>query len=105
MAAPRKVVVRYRKLGREQALGTYCPRTGVVEIDARLKGRKRLTILIHEFTHKLAKEKFPNFYKTLRKNFPRKIADEMEEILVIEVSENLSRWLWENGVRIKNKKP
>jgi hypothetical protein len=45
-----KIKVIYRKLGREQAHGI-AESDGVVYIDSRLKGRKKMEILIHELLH------------------------------------------------------
>lgn len=54
MAKQKLVVLRERKLGREQALGiAWEPDKDnpLIEIDARLRGRERLTILCHEALH------------------------------------------------------
>jgi hypothetical protein len=45
-----KIKIIYRKLGREQAHGI-AESDGVVYIDSRLKGRKKMEILIHELLH------------------------------------------------------
>jgi len=45
-----KVIIRDRRLGRENALGL-AHSDGVIEIDPRLSARRRLTILIHEAMH------------------------------------------------------
>lgn len=91
--------VKSRKLGRYRAVGLCWP-SGKVEVDVRLKGKPKLETLIHEFGHKLVKQTFPDFLKYLKKNFPPKIADEIEEIVVGQSSAHLADWLYENNVRI-----
>jgi len=68
-----------RKLGRHGADGL-CWNDGVIEIDARLKGKRRLEILIHEIDHYL---------------HPEKTEDEVEED-----AKNLAQLLWSERVRI-----
>lgn len=55
MAKPKKVTLLERKLGRENAHGILHWIEGsdnpLIEIDERLKGRDRLTVLVHECLH------------------------------------------------------
>ncbi len=46
----RKIKVVYRKLGREHVHGLYWA-DGLIEIDKRLKGKRRMKICIHECLH------------------------------------------------------
>ena len=46
-----KVKIVTRKLGRERAYGLQEP--GLLQIDSRLTGKRRLTILIHESLHEV----------------------------------------------------
>ena len=71
-------VVR-KKLGKEQAHGKYTALHNLIEIDERLKGRKEMTIYIHEYFHKL----FPD----------------MEEEEVILKSEYLTDFMWAHNFR------
>ena len=45
-----KIKIVYKKLGREQAHGI-AESDGIIYIDPRLKGRKKMEILIHELYH------------------------------------------------------
>jgi hypothetical protein len=71
-------VVVERKLGRHQAEGLWWP-NGKIEIDPRLKGRRRLEVLIHEMMH----ERHPHW---------------TEEHVTAE-AEILAKFLWKQGVR------
>lgn len=42
--------IKYRKLGREQALGQ-AHSNGLIEIDERLRGKRLLATIIHEILH------------------------------------------------------
>lgn len=46
-----RIKVRYRKLGKEQALGLAYQNKNLIEIDSRLKGKRLLTTLVHEILH------------------------------------------------------
>lgn len=48
--------VVYRKLGKERAWGQAHTDSNTIEIDPRLKGRKKMEILIHEALHILNPE-------------------------------------------------
>jgi len=74
---PRRIVVVERKLGRERAWGTQEP--GRIEIDARLRGRRRLTVLVHELVHE---------------GLPR-----MAESAVERLAGLIGRELWRQGYR------
>ena len=50
---PKQPTISERKLGRHQAHGL-CWDDGTIEIDPRLKGKKRLEIVCHEIIHHLA---------------------------------------------------
>lgn len=50
-----KIKVIHKKLGREQAHGI-ADSDGIIYIDPRLKGRKRLEIYVHELHHLLNPE-------------------------------------------------
>lgn len=69
---PPKVV--HRKLGREKAWGLAYKHSRVIHIDSRLKGKKYLTICLHELLH---------IY------FP-----ELSETKVDETSKGISEDLW-----------
>lgn len=73
-----KIKIVYKKLGREQAYGV-AESDGVIYIDPRLKGRKKLEIHIHEIFHILNPE------------------DTEEQ--VIEKSVTLTKMLWALGYR------
>jgi len=47
-----KIRIKYRKLGKEKVYGV-AHSDGLIEIDERLKGRKKMEILIHEVLHLL----------------------------------------------------
>ena len=53
-----------RKLGREYADGM-CWSDGIIEIDPRLKGRRKLDTLIHEFLHAINPDWTENRVKTM----------------------------------------
>ncbi len=67
-----------RKLARQKAWGL-SHSDGVIEIDERLKGRKKLEILIHEAMHILNPE--------------------MSEDEVVRQSKALTKLLWKEGYR------
>lgn len=71
--------VIHRKLGKEKADGLAHIDTGTIEIDARLKGRYRLEITIHEALHIL--------YPT------------DSETAIIRKSKRLCSVLWKEGYR------
>jgi hypothetical protein len=50
MAKSRKIKVLYRKLGKEAAYGI-CHHDDCIEIDSRIKGKKKFEILLHECLH------------------------------------------------------
>jgi beta-lactamase regulating signal transducer with metallopeptidase domain len=50
MTRRKKIVVRDRKLGRENVFGQAWS-DGLIELDSRMTPRRRLTILIHEVLH------------------------------------------------------
>lgn len=68
-----------KKLGREQLWGSFDYGTNTMEIDDRLKGRKEMIIIIHEYFHFL---------------FP-----EMSEDEVVTKSEYISDFLWKHHFR------
>lgn len=78
MSKPKLPVVVERKLGRHQADGL-CWDDGTIEIDPRIKGRRRLETLVHEFMH------FRQPHWT--------------EAHVSKEAEILSKFLWTHGVR------
>jgi hypothetical protein len=47
----KKVRVRYKKLGQQQALGIHYPTRNLIEIDERLKGKRLLGTQVHEAIH------------------------------------------------------
>lgn len=71
--------IHYRKLGREQARGQYCPATNVIELDERLRGQEHLEVLLHESLHALQ----PHH----------------DEETVARDAVNLARILWVDGYR------
>ncbi len=73
-----KIKIVYKKLGREQAHGI-AESDGIIYIDPRLKGRKKMEIIIHEIFHLLNPE------------------DSEEQI--IEKSVTLTKMLWTLGYR------
>lgn len=73
-----KIKIIYKKLGREQAYGV-ADSDGIIYIDPRLKGRKKMEIYIHEIFHLFN----PN--------------DSEEE--VVEKSVTLTKILWNLGYR------
>ncbi len=79
MSKPKLPEVVERKLGRHKADGFWSP-NGVIEIDPRLKGRRRLEVLIHEMMH----ERFQHW----------------TEEHVAREAEVLARFLWKQGVRV-----
>lgn len=75
----KRPIVSERKLGREQADGLYHS-DGLIEIDPRIKGKKRLDTLIHEHLHHY----LPN----------------MPEDDVTKLATSIANALWANRVRI-----
>lgn len=75
----RKIKVIERKLGREQAWGQSCYEDFSIELDERLKGKKRLEITLHEAAHLIHP----------------KLAEER----IIEISILLTDLLWSEGWR------
>ena len=73
-----RIKIIYRKLGKEQAYGISSS-DGVVEIDARLKGKKHMEILIHEVLHLLNPKD--------------------DEKTIIRKSVTLTKILWNEGYR------
>ena len=71
--------VVYRKLGKEKAWGQAHTDSNMIEIDPRLKGRKKMEILIHESLHILNPE--------------------WSETKVIDQSKKLSNLLWKEHYR------
>lgn len=69
-----------RKLGRHKADGLYWP-DGTIEIDPRIKGKRRLETLIHEMMH----HRHPHW----------------TEEHVAKEAEVMAKFLWKNGVREK----
>jgi hypothetical protein len=63
--------VVYRKLGKERADGQALIEDGIIEIDPRLKGRRKMEVLIHEAIHLLN----PEFSETKVIEQGRKIAN------------------------------
>lgn len=53
---PKKIRVRYRKLGKENAYGMADDKKRIIDIDERLTGKKQLEILIHEADHIICPE-------------------------------------------------
>lgn len=56
-----KVKVAERKLGRERAWGLYWFGENQIEIDPRLRGKRRLHVLLHEAFHHLFQNGTENF--------------------------------------------
>lgn len=79
MSKPKLPEVVERKLGRHRADGLWWP-SGVIELDPRIKGRRRLEVLIHEMMH----ERHPHW---------------TEEHVTSE-AEVMARFLWKQGVRL-----
>jgi hypothetical protein len=79
MSKPKLPEVVERKLGRHKADGLWWP-SGVIELDPRIKGRRRLEVLIHEMMH----ERHPHW---------------TEEHVTSE-AEVMARFLWKQGVRL-----
>lgn len=71
--------VKERKLGRHKADGLYLP-DGTIEIDPRIRGKRRLEVLIHEIDHHLHPEK--------------------TEEAVTKDAEKIAEILWRERVRI-----
>ena len=63
--------VVYRKLGKERADGQALIEDGIIEIDPRLKGRRKMEVLIHEAIHLLN----PDFSETKVVEQGRRIAN------------------------------
>jgi len=83
MAKPKKIKVTYAKLGRSKAHGMASGYE--IEVDERLRGKKKLEIILHEALHCL----FP---------FPD-MDTQAEEDLIAESGAILARTLWHEGVR------
>lgn len=47
----RRIKVKYRKLGKEKAVGLAHCGDSCIEVDVRLKGKKQLEVIIHESLH------------------------------------------------------
>lgn len=77
MPQNRKIKVKYKKLGREQAYGQASGNS--IELDERLKGAKHLEILCHECLHIL---------------FPTLTEEE-----IVSASIRLSKTLWSESYR------
>jgi hypothetical protein len=75
-----KPTVVERKLGRHKADGLYWP-DGTIEIDPRVTGKRKLEVLIHEWTH----HRQPHW----------------TEEHVTKESRLLANFLWSQGVRPK----
>lgn len=71
--------VVYRKLGKEKAWGQAHVDDKTIEIDPRLKGRKKIEILIHEALHILNPE--------------------MSETKVVDQGRRIANVLWKQGYR------
>lgn len=71
--------VVYRKLGKERAWGQAHTDSNTIEIDPRLKGRKKMEILIHEALHILNPE--------------------MSETKVLEQGRRIANLLWKQHFR------
>ena len=71
--------VRHRKLGREKADGLAHIDEGMIEIDARLKGKRHMEIAIHEALHIL---------------YPTE-----SETQIVRKSKRLTKVLWNLGYR------
>lgn len=71
--------VVYRKLGKEKAWGQAHVDTNTIEIDPRLRGRKKMEILIHEALHILNPE--------------------MSETKVLEQGRKIANLLWKQHFR------
>lgn len=71
--------VVYRKLGKERADGQALMESNTIEIDPRLKGRRKMEILIHEAIHLLNPE--------------------MSESKVLEQGRKIANLLWKQHFR------
>jgi hypothetical protein len=71
--------VVYRKLGKEKAWGQAHIDSNTIEVDPRLKGRKKMEILIHEAIHLLNPE--------------------MSETKVLEQGRKIANLLWKQNFR------
>lgn len=78
MSKPKLPEVVERKLGRHRAEGLWWP-GGKIEIDPRLRSRRRLEVLIHEMMH----HRHPHW----------------TEEHVTKEAEVMARFLWRQGVR------
>ena len=77
--------VKYKKLGREKALGTVDDVTEVIHIDSRLRGRVKMGAEIHEMLHLL----FPD----------------LSEGVITSMERKLTNYLWDLNYRqVDNKK-
>jgi hypothetical protein len=74
---PDKIKVVERKLGQHRAYGLHWP--GEIHIDTRLKPKKRLEVVIHEYMHE--------------------ICPEWDEKHVTEQAVKMSDFLWTQGYR------
>lgn len=75
----KKIKIIDRKLGRERALGQAYKSEKLIEIDPRLRSRRRITVLVHEVMHVV---------------FPR-----MSESRVDRASATIGKMVWEDGYR------
>lgn len=73
-------IVRHRKLGKHKADGLCWKEEGIVEIDERLKGKRKLETLVHEFDHFIHPDK--------------------SEADVARDAEKMASLLWSENVRI-----
>jgi len=79
MTKRKKIKIEEKKLGRERAWGQMFSGENKIQIDPRLKAKRRLTIVIHECLHVL----FPN----------------MSETIVDKASIKIGKVLWEDRYR------
>jgi hypothetical protein len=79
---PKLPKVKYRKLGKEQSYGLY-DGNNIIEVDERLRAKRKLEILLHETTH----WQYP----------------EMAEEDVIKRSRELTEILWKEHLRFVEK--
>jgi hypothetical protein len=70
----------HKKLGKERVWGFYDKAKNTIELDERLKGKKKLEILVHEYFHHL---------------FPF-----MDEETVTKSAKDLTDFLWKHHLRI-----
>lgn len=79
MARRRKIKIVYKKLGREKLWGQAHVDEWTIEVDERLRGKKKIEILIHEAQHIL---------------FPEKDEDYIAWALAV-----ITRMLWSQNIR------